>query len=187
MGFFAEDSSLIVTHILYKAALVLALLRCALSWALKLWNDTLTPPTSRHSPSTQQIRDRLILTTFGDVADRKQDSDLSDAVAAACAVCLNQMKAEDEVRELRNCCHVFHKDCIDRWIDHELDDQEEDESNHRTCPLCRTPLLTASQSLDWTAAAEHQQQPSWAVERILYLFGDDLPFSICNVSCKIGK
>ncbi|CAN0900421.1 Brassinosteroid-responsive RING protein 1 [Linum grandiflorum] len=69
------------------------------------------------------------------------------------------MMAEDEVREMRNCCHVFHKDCIDRWIDH---------SNRRTCPLCRTPLVTASQSLE---------QPSWAVERILYLFGDDLALS----------
>ncbi|CAN1781196.1 hypothetical protein LINPERHAP1_LOCUS15371 [Linum perenne] len=100
MGFFAEDSSLIVTHILYKAALVLALLRCALSWALKLWNDTLTPPSSRrHLPSPQQIRERLILTTFGDFADRKQDSDRSDTVAA-CAVCLNQMKAEYEGKDL---------------------------------------------------------------------------------------
>ncbi|CAN0900424.1 Brassinosteroid-responsive RING protein 1 [Linum grandiflorum] len=181
MGFFAEDSGLIVTHILYKAALVLALVRCALSWALKLWNHTLIPPTTsphhrhrhRHLPSPNQIRERLILTTFSDVSKRSDDD------VATCAVCLNSMMAEDEVREMRNCCHVFHKDCIDRWIDHELDDQEEedDESNRRTCPLCRTPLVTASQSLAWSAAAAQQEQPSWAVERILYLFGDDLALS----------
>ncbi|CAN0900422.1 Brassinosteroid-responsive RING protein 1 [Linum grandiflorum] len=81
------------------------------------------------------------------------------------------MMAEDEVREMRNCCHVFHKDCIDRW------EEEDDESNRRTCPLCRTPLVTASQSLAWSAAAAQQEQPSWAVERILYLFGDDLALS----------
>ncbi|CAL1390102.1 unnamed protein product [Linum trigynum] len=169
MGFFAEDSGLIVTHLLYKAALVLALLRCALSWALKLWPTAASPPSPRR-PSPQQISDRLILTTFADVLERRRDQ---DETAASCAVCLNQMNPEDEVRELRNCCHVFHGDCIHRWIDHEVDDDQEeegDESNHRTCPLCRTPLLTAAQS----AVAEQQQQPSWAVERILYLFGDDL-------------
>ncbi|CAN0900423.1 Brassinosteroid-responsive RING protein 1 [Linum grandiflorum] len=173
MGFFAEDSGLIVTHILYKAALVLALVRCALSWALKLWNHTLIPPTTsphhrhrhRHLPSPNQIRERLILTTFSDVSKRSDDD------VATCAVCLNSMMAEDEVREMRNCCHVFHKDCIDRWIDHELDDQEEEDD------LCRTPLVTASQSLAWSAAAAQQEQPSWAVERILYLFGDDLALS----------
>ncbi|CAI0424052.1 unnamed protein product [Linum tenue] len=144
MGFFAEDSGLIVTHLLYKAALVLALLRCALSWALKLWPTAASPP-SRRRPSPQQIRDRLIRTTFADVLERRDQ----DETAASCAVCLNQMSPEDE-------------------------EEEGDESNHRTCPLCRTPLLTAAQSAAWSAAAEQQQQPSWAVERILYLFGDDL-------------
>lgn len=166
MGFFVEESGLIVTHLLYKAALVLAVLRWALAWALRFKNRThLASPgndslqQSHPVPSSQQIRDGLILTTFGDVTERMP------GVCDTCAVCLSQLRDQDEVRELRNCCHVFHRDCIDRWVDH---DHEHDE-NHSTCPLCRAPLLTTSQSLARTRA-----EPSWAVERILYLFGDDL-------------
>ncbi|KAH8504678.1 hypothetical protein H0E87_012059 [Populus deltoides] len=161
-----EESGLIVTHLLYKAALVLAVLRWALAWALRFKNRTHLASPSNDSlqqshpvPSSQQIRDGLILTTFGDVTERMP------GVCDTCAVCLSQLRDQDEVRELRNCCHVFHRDCIDRWVDH---DHEHDE-NHNTCPLCRAPLLTASQSLARTRA-----EPSWAVERILYLFGDDL-------------
>lgn len=166
MGFFVEESGLIVTHLLYKAALVLAVLRWALAWALRFKNRTHLASPSNDSlqqshpvPSSQQIRDGLILTTFGDVTERMP------GVCDTCAVCLSQLRDQDEVRELRNCCHVFHRDCIDRWVDH---DHEHDE-NHNTCPLCRAPLLTTSQSLARTRA-----EPSWAVERILYLFGDDL-------------
>ena len=166
MGFFVEESGLIVTHLLYKAALVLAVLRWALAWALRFKNRTHLASPSNDSlrqshpvPSSQQIRDGLILTTFGDVTERMP------GVCDTCAVCLSQLRDQDKVRELRNCCHVFHRDCIDRWVDH---DHEHDE-NHNTCPLCRAPLLTTSQSLARTRA-----EPSWAVERILYLFGDDL-------------
>ncbi|CAK7352698.1 unnamed protein product [Dovyalis caffra] len=166
MGFFVEESGLIVSHLLYKAALVLAVLRWALAWALRFKNRTHLPSSSDDSlqqshpvPCSQQIRDGLILTTFSDVVERVA------GVCDTCAVCLSQLRDQDEVRELRNCCHVFHKECIDRWVDH---DHEQDE-NHNTCPLCRAPLLTSSQSLAWT-----RTEPSWAVERILYLFGDDL-------------
>lgn len=166
MGFFVEDSGLIVTQVLYQAALVLAILRWAVSWALRFKNRTHLPSSSNdslqqsdHVPSSQQIREGLILTTFSDITERMP------GVSDTCAVCLSQLDEHDEVRELRNCRHVFHKDCIDRWVDHDADHDD----NHNSCPLCRAPLLTASQTLVWT-----RNEPSWAVERILYLFGDDL-------------
>uniref|UniRef100_J3M0N5 RING-type domain-containing protein n=2 Tax=Oryza brachyantha TaxID=4533 RepID=J3M0N5_ORYBR len=49
-----------------------------------------------------------------------------------CAVCLSGIGGGDEVRRLTNCRHVFHRGCLDRWMEH--DDQ-------RTCPLCRAPLI----------------------------------------------
>ncbi|GLT25663.1 hypothetical protein SLA2020_007790 [Shorea laevis] len=168
MGFFVQDPSLIVTYVLNKTALVLAVLRWVLSWALSFRNRTIFPLSdyeenssgscsSSSSPvSSQAIRDSLVLSTFDDVKERLP------WVSDTCAVCLGQLGHTDEVRELRNCCHVFHRECIDRWVDHH-------EDNHKTCPLCRAPLLASSQAMNWPS-----NEPSWAVERLLYLFGDDL-------------
>ncbi|XVF88984.1 hypothetical protein PTKIN_Ptkin19aG0095200 [Pterospermum kingtungense] len=188
MGFFGEDPGLIVTHLLYQTAVVLAVLRWVLSWGLGFkdisyfFTTTFSSDSKDNSSSSsslvssEMIRDSLGLTTFEDAKERLP------WVSDTCAVCLSQLKEGDEVRELRNCCHVFHKDCIDRWVDydqdhdHDLDlDRDHDhdrdhDDNHKTCPLCRAPLLTSSQSLGWPKSDE----PSWAVERLLYLFGDDL-------------
>ncbi|XWS17557.1 hypothetical protein CRYUN_Cryun33cG0077500 [Craigia yunnanensis] len=182
MSFFVKDPGLIVTHLLYKTPVVLAVLRWVLSWALRFKDiscffttafssDSLDNSSSSSLVSSQMIRDGLVLTTFEDAKERVP------WVSVTCAVCLSQLKNDDKVRELRNCCHVFHKDCIDRWVDFDQDhdhDYDHDhnndhEDNHKTCPLCRAPLLTPSQSLDWP-----KNEPSWAVERLLYLFGDDL-------------
>jgi RING-H2 zinc finger protein RHA1 len=46
-------------------------------------------------------------------------------------VCLSGVCGGDEVRRLSNCRHVFHRACLDRWMDHD----------QRTCPLCRAPLI----------------------------------------------
>lgn len=51
-----------------------------------------------------------------------------------CAVCLNPVEGTHLVRELWNCSHVFHKDCLDGWID----------KSNVTCPLCRADLLPAA-------------------------------------------
>ena len=48
-----------------------------------------------------------------------------------CCVCLGDFHAAAEVRRARGCRHVFHRACLDRWAAH----------GHRTCPLCRTPIL----------------------------------------------
>ena len=43
-----------------------------------------------------------------------------------CAVCLCKIGEREEIRVLR-CDHVFHRECLDRWISF----------NNITCPLCR--------------------------------------------------
>ncbi|RHN64501.1 putative transcription factor C2H2 family [Medicago truncatula] len=98
----------------------------------------------------------LPLTSFGEIKERHPETE------ETCAVCLNKLKMEDEVRELMNCDHVFHKECIDKWLEHGHDN----ENHNQTCPLCRAPLINSV----WVSPS----QPHWVVERLLYLCGDDL-------------
>ncbi|KAI6706942.1 hypothetical protein NL676_009904 [Syzygium grande] len=51
-----------------------------------------------------------------------------------CAVCLSSIEERDEVRELSNCSHAFHRECLDRWVDHD----------QVTCPLCRSLLFPST-------------------------------------------
>ncbi|KAL4331865.1 hypothetical protein GQ457_07G045460 [Hibiscus cannabinus] len=161
MSFFVQDPGQIATHLLYKTALALALLRWVLSWLLRSDSQD-NSPSSSSSVSSQMIRDSLVLTTLEDAKERVP------WVSDTCAVCLSQLKEGDEVRELRNCCHVFHGDCIGRWVEYDGED-DVDSNNHKACPLCRSPLLASSQCWVWP-----KNEPSWAVQRLLYLFGDDL-------------
>ncbi|XP_057762972.1 brassinosteroid-responsive RING protein 1-like [Arachis stenosperma] len=90
----------------------------------------LEPDTINHHPLHPQfqsvsallIREILPVVTFQEVADPAEES---------CAVCLYEFQGDDEIRRLRNCRHIFHRRCLDRWMGYE----------QRTCPLCRTPLI----------------------------------------------
>ncbi|XP_039025859.1 probable E3 ubiquitin-protein ligase RHA1A [Hibiscus syriacus] len=133
-----------------------------LRWALNLcFKHSSSHHFSLDSSSPSEIiRHNLVLTNFGDAKQRMP------WVSDTCAVCLLELDEGDDLRELRNCSHVFHKDCIDRWVEYD----EGDDYNRKRCPLCRSPLLlTSSQSL-----VGPNSEPSWAVDRLLYLFGDDL-------------
>ncbi|XP_021892872.1 probable E3 ubiquitin-protein ligase XERICO [Carica papaya] len=50
-----------------------------------------------------------------------------------CRVCLSEIQKSQEIRELVNCCHVFHRGCLDTWVD----------QGQVTCPLCRSMLFPA--------------------------------------------
>lgn len=43
-----------------------------------------------------------------------------------CAVCLSGIHQEEIIKRLPFCTHLFHKDCIDKWL-----------GFHSTCPVCR--------------------------------------------------
>ncbi|GLJ55455.1 hypothetical protein SUGI_1190760 [Cryptomeria japonica] len=84
-----------------------------------------------HSPisptSGEMIKNSLPVITFRIVAEKLTDSEED----FGCAVCLSSLKEDDEIRELCNCNHIFHRNCLDKWIDNYQD----------TCPFCRCPLL----------------------------------------------
>ncbi|RWR76976.1 E3 ubiquitin-protein ligase ATL4-like protein [Cinnamomum micranthum f. kanehirae] len=170
-----EYSGQVIAHLINKAALVVTILRWVMCWAFRQKDRDLGPSdfprmdmgpppsssslsslSSSSSPpppsSSQAIRDSLHVAIYGDISERLPVS------SATCAVCLNDLHDEDKVWVLRNCCHVFHKRCLDRWLDHD---------EHQTCPLCRAPLLGQDLGLE-------PERPSWAVEQLIYLFGDDL-------------
>jgi len=43
-----------------------------------------------------------------------------------CAICLEEVGEGEAVKMIAYCKHVFHADCIDRWLE-----------KHVTCPVCR--------------------------------------------------
>ncbi|KAH7863209.1 hypothetical protein Vadar_014756 [Vaccinium darrowii] len=67
------------------------------------------------------IRELLPVVKFSDLVDSPE----------SCAVCLYEFDGDDEIRQLPNCCHIFHRSCLDRWMDHD----------QQTCLLCRTRFV----------------------------------------------
>lgn len=75
------------------------------------------------SVSAALIRELLPVVMFSDLEEMDPPEN--------CAVCLYEFSAEDEIRRLTNCRHIFHRSCVDRWMDHD----------QKTCPLCRTQFI----------------------------------------------
>ncbi|KAE8691983.1 putative E3 ubiquitin-protein ligase RHA2B [Hibiscus syriacus] len=67
-----------------------------------------------------------------------------------CILCLCGMRHGEQVRKL-DCCHVFHKDCFDGWLDH----------LNFNCPLCRSPLKTVDRSVNCTRKRVGQDLFAW--------------------------
>ena len=62
---------------------------------------------------------------------------------ARCAVCLDALRSSEILARPPDCQHVYHRDCISKWIDHKrnlLDDND----RIFTCPLCSVPILAAN-------------------------------------------
>ena len=80
--------------------------------------------------------------------------------SAFCAICLECVKGSEEITELGNCNHLYHRECVDEWVD----------QGHGTCPLCRLKLLPCQADDDEDAKGD---KDPWRLERIAYLFGED--------------
>ncbi|XP_073308866.1 brassinosteroid-responsive RING protein 1-like [Primulina huaijiensis] len=105
------------------ASLSLLDLRDLLEPQAPRYPSRLEPAAEPRSVSAALIRELLPVVRFSDLSGMEPPE--------SCAVCLYEFSGEDEIRRLRNCRHVFHRSCVDRWMDHD----------QKTCPLCRTLLI----------------------------------------------
>lgn len=94
---------------------------------LAFWpSPSLVPATARVLAGA---RKRLPVVEFGDFVRRLNLRE--DESAALCAICLQEIERRHQIREPTKCCHAFHRECLDGWVD----------EGHVTCPLCRTALF----------------------------------------------
>ncbi|KAF7119615.1 hypothetical protein RHSIM_Rhsim13G0176000 [Rhododendron simsii] len=110
------------------------------------------------------IKERLPVVKYSNLLERLEGRRWDDSSTSPCAVCLALVNGSDEVRELCNCSHVFHTECLDGWVD----------QGRTTCPLCRSKL--------WPDLNHGKPKGSggdpWRSERMIYLFGEDCCFSV---------
>ncbi|KAH7513091.1 brassinosteroid-responsive RING protein 1 [Ziziphus jujuba] len=94
-----------------------------------VWPQSFTQMPDNPPVSALLIREFLPVIKFQDLGT------VAGAGAAdppeSCAVCLYEFEGGEEIRCLTNCKHIFHRACLDRWMDHD----------QKTCPLCRTPFV----------------------------------------------
>ncbi|XP_062000223.1 brassinosteroid-responsive RING protein 1-like [Rosa rugosa] len=108
-----------------------------------VWPETRAQllPGCQTPASVLLIREFLPVIRFEDIAGDPPES---------CAVCLYEFEGSEEIRCLTNCKHIFHRACLDRWMDHD----------QKTCPLCRTAFVPEEASEEFNrrlwAAAESE-------------------------------
>ncbi|KAI3422719.1 RING-type domain-containing protein [Psidium guajava] len=136
MGFPLCYTDLLLPNLFLRSFSLFALLRTAVHFLLRLpellepdptpLQEPESPCPTSDSPSLTMMRELLPVVRFSDLADG--DPDLPES---ACAVCLHDFEADDEIRRPLNCRHVFHRGCLDRWMGYA----------RRTCPLCRSLVV----------------------------------------------
>ncbi|XP_010475086.1 PREDICTED: RING-H2 finger protein ATL1-like [Camelina sativa] len=104
-----------------------------------------------------------------------------DKSSQECSVCLNEFQEDEKLRIIPNCCHVFHIDCIDIWL-----------QGNANCPLCRTSVsCDASFPLDLISAPSSSPENSSPsrnrnLEHGMVLGGDD-DFVVIELGASNGN
>ncbi|PKU80942.1 RING-H2 finger protein ATL16-like [Dendrobium catenatum] len=74
---------------------------------------------------------------------KRKDDEEEGAPEAECPVCISAFEEGEQVRQMAQCGHSFHTNCIDMWL-----------NSHNSCPVCRESVLpTPLQSMEMSASS----------------------------------
>ncbi|XP_056682454.1 RING-H2 finger protein ATL11-like [Spinacia oleracea] len=91
------------------------------------------------APRAQVGLDSSVLETFPVIVYPNVSGLGVDKGPSECAVCLSLFEENEKLRMLPKCKHVFHLDCVNRWL-----------AGHTTCPFCRDDLAPPPQPVGST-------------------------------------
>ncbi|XP_059658786.1 RING-H2 finger protein ATL29 [Cornus florida] len=112
--------------------------RCFLEHLIYNWYLRHTPsgtPVGHLSSGGRHGLDPSIIQTFPTFTYSSVKDLRKEKYGLECAICLVEFADDSVLRLLTTCCHVFHQECIDLWLE-----------SHKSCPVCRRSLDTPSKS-----------------------------------------
>ncbi|XP_061988720.1 RING-H2 finger protein ATL29-like [Rosa rugosa] len=80
-----------------------------------------------------------------------------------CAICLVEFEDDSMLRLITACCHVFHQECIDLWLE-----------SHKTCPFCRGNLELSPTIMDKSPVLAHENAMHEINEGEESIYGQDV-------------
>lgn len=92
-------------------------------------NNNSTPTAAPPPPPPNPGLDPKIIQSFPTFSYSSVKDYRKEKYGLECAICLIEFENDDVLRLLTLCCHVFHQECIDLWLEF-----------HNTCPVCRRGL-----------------------------------------------
>ncbi|KAK1412247.1 hypothetical protein QVD17_33338 [Tagetes erecta] len=126
----SSSSSIIIIIIISSIILISAIIYILIRFfptPSNHFNVNITENEHNHTISIQNNNDlekllnTLPLFTFSSLTGKIPAGD--------CSVCLSKFENTDQLRLLPFCCHAFHAQCIDVWL-----------NSNQTCPLCRSTV-----------------------------------------------
>ncbi|KAJ1303519.1 hypothetical protein OPQ81_011704 [Rhizoctonia solani] len=93
-------------------------------WMLNEFLGQVKPPTA----TREDIANAGLRVVKGvDIKALAQSGAVTENCTERCLICLDDYNDDDDLR-IMNCKHMFHRDCVDRWM----------ETGRNSCPACRT-------------------------------------------------
>ncbi|XP_021295323.1 RING-H2 finger protein ATL29-like [Herrania umbratica] len=114
--------------------------RCLVHNLVALWNRRRNPSGAVVGTSGANMSNGLdpeLIQAFPTFSYSSVKEFRCEKYGLECAICLGEFSDEDMLRLLTICCHVFHKECVDLWLE-----------SHKTCPVCRGELDVPRKSLE---------------------------------------
>jgi hypothetical protein len=71
----------------------------------------------------------IVFPTNDQIASASRTFSTESQLEECCAICQEDIESSVEVRQIRQCTHVFHKDCVDQWFEQSV-----------FCPICRLDI-----------------------------------------------